>query len=666
MLVEFGRANLLQKARQQPEKVKEVLDKIRTTGLLPTLETVFNRLDEPLPLGYCNVGEVVEVGKGVTEFKVGDRVASNGQHAEYVCVPKNLVARIPDGVSDDGAAFTVIGSIALQGIRLCKPELGETVVVVGLGLVGLIAAELLVANGCRVIGVDLDPRKVELARSKGVIGFNPKEGGDLEQFVRRETVGLGADAVVIAASAKGNDIIAQAARMSRKRGRIILIGVVGLDLNRADFYDKELTFQVSCSYGPGRYDEDYEQRGIDYPAGFVRWTEKRNFEAVLEAIASKRLKVEELITERVPLAEYLKIYGDMRRADSIASILEYSGEAERLSSITVQPRKGVQLQSGPNGTGIGIIGAGNFAKMSLLPALKSAGANVVSIASSRGLSGTSLAKKFGIAKSTTDYREMLSDPAVSLIIVTTRHDQHARLALECMEAGKHVFVEKPLALNNEQLDAIVVAYTGKTGVTVGFNRRFSPHVVRLREQVGSAPMSIVATMNAGFIPPEAWHHDLEVGGGRIIGEACHFIDLAAFLSRSPVRAVCMMALGENPDERTDTASILLHFANGSTATVNYLANGSKSYAKERIEVFSQGRTAVIDNFRVTTGYGFKGFKKLKTRIDKGHRAQFVTLINGMASGEVETTPFAEAVNATRASFAAVQSLKEGKVVQIDA
>lgn len=315
MLVEFGKANLIEKARQQPDKVKQVLDKIKTDGLQPTLEAVFNKLGQPLPLGYCNVGTVVAIGKGVTELKVGDRVASNGQHAEFVCVPKNLVAKVPDNVSDEEAAFTVIGSIGLQGIRLLNPQLGETVVVTGLGLIGLIAAQLLKANGCKVIGIDFDEEKIQLARAKGIVAINPAKGTDPVKFVMEETDQIGADAVLITASAKTNDVIHQAAEMSRKRGRIVLVGVIGLDIRRDDFYKKELTFQVSCSYGPGRYDENYENKGIDYPLPFVRWTEKRNFDTILQAISMGNLDVKSLITEEVELKDYNLIYGDMRKQD---------------------------------------------------------------------------------------------------------------------------------------------------------------------------------------------------------------------------------------------------------------------------------------------------------------------------------------------------------------
>ncbi|WP_214228897.1 bi-domain-containing oxidoreductase [Pedobacter sp. B4-66] len=652
MLVEFGKSNLISKARQQPDKVKQVLDKIKTEGLMPTLEAVFNKLGEPLPLGYCNIGKVVAVGEGISEFKVGDRVASNGAHAEYVNIPKNLVAHVPENVSDEEAAFTVVGSIGLQGIRLLNPTLGETVVVIGLGLIGLLTAELLVANGCRVIGVDLDDKKIELAKAKGIIGVNPRAGDDVVKSVLGLTNNIGADGVIITASAKNNDIISQAAQMSRKRGRIVLVGVIGLDLSRAEFYEKELSFQVSCSYGPGRYDEDYERKGIDYPLPFVRWTEKRNFEAVLHAIATGKLEVKSLITERVLLENYKDIYDNIGGQGSIASILEYPLESDSSSTVTLKTNS---FEKGSGG--VGIIGAGNFTKMTMLPALKTLDAKLISIVSAGGVSGTALAKKYDIAKSTTDYHEMLKDEHVDLILITTRHNQHAQMVVDGLNNGKHVFVEKPLALNEHELEQILKAYNGSKTLTVGFNRRFSPHIQKIKQLVGGSPMNVIATMNAGHIPPSVWVHDMKVGGGRIIGEACHFIDLITYLTGSRVKAVCMNAMGPNPQENTDNASILLEYENGSTGVINYFSNGSKSYSKERVEVYSQERTIVMDNFRITTGFGFKSFSKLKTGLDKGHKAQFKLLLERTISGGDALIPFDEIINTTKASFAAIESLK---------
>ena len=660
MLVEFGKASLIQKARQQPDKVKMVLDKIKTEGLMPTLDAVFNKLGQPLPLGYCNVGKVIGVGAGVTDFKIGDRVASNGQHAEFVSIPQNLVAHVPDGVTDEEAVFTVIGAIGLQGIRLLNPTLGETVVVIGLGLIGLITAELLMANGCQVIGVDLDNTKLEIARQKGILTVNPREGADPVKFAQDYTNGVGVDGVIITASAKTDDIISQAAQMSRKRGKIILVGVIGLNLSRAEFYEKELTFQVSCSYGPGRYDDDYEQKGQDYPLPYVRWTEKRNFETILSAIKTDRLDVQPLITEVIDIDDYQKVYGDIGQSKSIASILSYSKTSQPTSTVDVKSSSGFKSGKGM----LGIVGSGNFTKMTMLPAMK--GAKVKYIASAGGVSGTALAQKHGIAKSTTDYKEILKDPEVDTILITTRHNLHAPMVIESLKAQKNVFVEKPLALNAGDLDDIIAAYQNAgSNVTVGFNRRFSPHAEKIKSLIDiNAPKNIITTMNAGFIPANVWVHDLQIGGGRIVGEACHFIDLITFFTSSKVKAVCMSAMGVNPEENTDNASILLKYENGDQGVINYFSNGSKSYSKERIEVYSQERTIITDNFRETVGYGTKGFSKLKTKLDKGHATQFKLLAERAEKGGAPLIPFDEIVNTTKASFACLESLKTGGWVEI--
>ena len=656
MLVEFGKANLIDKARQQPDKVKQVLDKIKTDGLQPTLEAVFNKLGQPLPLGYCNVGKVVAVGRGVTEFVVGDRVASNGNHAEYVCVPKNLVAKIPDNVTDEEATFTVIGSIGLQGIRLLNPQLGECVVVVGLGLIGLVAAELLKANGCKVIGVDFDQQKVDIAKNKGIYAINPKNGIDPVKYVEEITGGVGADGVLITASAKGDEVIHQACLMSRKRGRVVLVGVIGLNMRRDDFYKKELSFQVSCSYGAGRYDEEYENKGHDYPLAYVRWTEKRNFETILGAISSKILDVQPLITEEVDLANYAEIYGDMRKHGSIASILKFPVDSTIERVVPVGENR-VMVGSGK----LGIIGAGNFASATIIPALQKVNAPIKYIASAQGLTAKVLAKKAKAENATSDYRVMLNDPEINTVIITTRHNLHASMVMETLEAGKSVFAEKPLCLNEEELQNIENAYmkaNDKITLTVGFNRRFSPFAVKMKALVGGGPKNIVATMNAGYIPPEVWVQDMEVGGGRIIGEACHFIDLCSFLADSKVIAVCMNALGENPQENTDNVSILLKYENGTNAVINYFANGSKSYAKERVEVFSQEKVLVLDNWRRLEGFGVKGFSKMTGTMDKGHKRQFALLNERVQKGGEALIPFESIVNTTRTSFVCIESLKK--------
>ncbi|GAB3640785.1 bi-domain-containing oxidoreductase [Spirosoma arcticum] len=669
MLVEFGRASLLFKARQQPDKVKQVLDKIQTDGLMPTLEAVFRKLGQPLPLGYCNVGTVLAVGEGVTDLRIGDRVASNGSHAEVVCVLRNLVAPIPDAVSDDEATFTVVGAIGLQGIRLLNPTLGETVVVIGLGLIGLLTAELLRLNGCRVIGLDIDETKLDLARQRGITTLNSAKVDSVEA-VLLITNGVGADGVIIAASTQGDEVVSQAARMSRKRGRIVLIGVVDLNLNRAEFYEKELQFQVSCSYGPGRQDDAYEQQGHDYPLPFVRWTENRNFQTILQLLASGQLTITSLITANVPFAGFDAIYGTIGQSQAIASLLHYP-ETVNLNPVVILRES--QYDSG-TGT-VGLIGAGNFASAILLPALKAAGANLKTIASAGGLNATQLAQKFGIAQSTTDYRQILDDPAIDLCVIATRHDSHAHLTVEALRAGKHVFVEKPLAIYAHELADIIDAQQASDRmVMVGFNRRFSPLAQKMKALLGGpnankVPMNVVVTVNAGSIPANSWIHDRAVGGGRIIGEACHFVDLITFLTGSRLVSVCMNAMGHQPTETTDSASLLLRYENGAMGVVNYFANGSKAYAKERIEVYSQGRTLVLDNFRKLTGYGFRGFSSVSGRQDKGHIEQMKQLIAQVRTGYSARSgepliPFADILNTTQTMLAALLSLHESRWVAV--
>ena len=657
MLVEFGKSNLIAKARQQPEKVKQVLDKIKSDGLLPTLEAVFNKLEEPLPLGYCNAGEVIGVGEGVTDFKIGDRVASNGPHAEIVSVPKNLVAKIPDNVSYEEASFTVISSIGLQGIRLVNPTIGETIVVSGLGLIGLITAQLLLANGCNVIGFDPDQSKVDMAKSRGVDAYNV-HSTDPVKTVLAQTSDIGADAVIITASTKNNELISQCAQMSRKRGRIVLVGVIGLDLNRSDFFEKELSFQVSCSYGPGRYDEDYEKKGIDYPLPFVRWTENRNFQTILEAIGKGKLEVKSLITEKVDFESYQKIYGNMGAKGSIASILHYQDKPSLETSVKLSTSKSAASKGK-----LSIIGAGNFTKMTMMPALKKINADIRYIVSAGGVSGTYLAKKYQAAYSSTTYDDVLKDQDTDALIITTRHNLHAEMVVKGLRARKHVFVEKPLVLFESELDEVLIAYKNSgTSLTVGFNRRFSPYIQKAKQLIGISPdpINVVITVNAGFIPANHWVHDRAVGGGRIIGEGCHFIDLISFLTGSEVSEVISTALSDHPSESSDNVSILLKYKNGSSGVVNYFSNGHKAYSKERIEIFSQGKTLILDNFRKMKGFGFKGFSSMSSKQDKGHKEQFKRYVDFLKNGGEPIISLNELVNSTQATFAAVRSLKTGR------
>lgn len=676
MMVDFGKAGWLEKARQQPEKVNQVLDKIRTDGLLPTVEAVFNKLDEPMPVGYCNAGGVLEVGAGVTGLQPGDRVASNGPHAEMVCVPRNLCAKIPDGVTDEEATFTVLGSIALQGVRLVVPTLGERFMVFGLGLVGLLTIQLLRANGCRVLAVDISETRLRLAEAFGAETVDLGKGTDPVAAALSWTGGLGVDGALIAASAKGDDIVHQAAQACRKRGRIVLIGVVDLNLRRDDFYQKELTFQVSCSYGPGRYDEKYEQAGQDYPIGFVRWTEQRNFEAVLEAMRSEQIRVKELITHRIPLDDTALAYDRvLHDPEALGIVLEYPGsEKEEAAPISKSPSPQPSPAEGEGGkeVKVGVIGAGNYARSTLLPALSRTMATLAAVADINGVAAAHAARKFKAGKAVSDHRQILNDPEIHAVFVLVGHHLHARFVCEVLETGKHVFVEKPLAITEEQLETVQEVYRNGCKSTspilmVGFNRRFSPHTAKIRELLAgrTEPLTMSMTVNAGFIPPEHWTQDPERGGGRIIGEGCHFIDLLSFLAGAPVATVSAQMVGGNGPVREDKMSMLLGFADGSVGTVHYFANGSKSYPKETLEIFGDGRVIRMENFRVTTGFGFKGFRSFRTwRQDKGHRAEIAAFVNAVAAGGPPLIPFDQIVNVTRASFAAVESAKTGKSISL--
>ncbi len=659
MLVDFGKANLVSKALQQPEKVKLVLNKIKTDGLFATLKSIKNTLGQPMPLGYCNVGIVEEVGEGVMDYKVGDRVVSNGHHAEYVCIPQNLLAKIPDNVTDDQACFTVIGSIGLQGIRLLNPTFGETVVVVGLGLIGLVTSELLISNGCNVIGFDFDDKKVKIAKKKGVIAINPSKGTNQINFVKEMTNEIGADGIIITASNKSNEIISQSAKMCRKRGRIILVGVIGLDISRADFYEKEIKFQVSCSYGPGRYDVNYENNGNDYPIGFVRWTEKRNFEAILNALSNKRLNVSELITSNIPLDDFNLIYNNINDKKSIACILKYKTNSRKNNIVKYNDNKFKK-----NNGVVGIIGAGNFTSSTIIPNLKKNNYQISHIASLSGLTSTIQAKRFGISNSTSDYKILLNDKNIDLIFITTRHNLHASLVAECLNKNKNVFVEKPLALNIDELNKIIYAYNKKDlSLTVGFNRRFAPFSKKIMSSIGDTnnPINIVININAGNIPKDHWVHDMKIGGGRVIGEVCHFIDLCSFFSNSLVKSVCMNSMGK---DHSDNVSIILKFLNGSNASINYFSNGSKSYSKERVEIYSQERTYIIDNWRVLYGYGTNSFKKIKSSQDKGHFNQFNELLSQQINGLNQLISFESLLNTTKTSFGCIESIKKNKWINI--
>ncbi|MBW7881712.1 MAG: bi-domain-containing oxidoreductase [Caldilineaceae bacterium] len=674
MLVEFGKAGWLAKARQQPDKVRMVLAKVRTDGLAATIDAVRSKLDQPLALGYCNVGVVAEVGRGVSAFAVGDRVVSNGKHAEVVCVPQTLCAKVPDNVSDEAAAFTVLGAIGLQGVRLTQPTLGECVVVTGLGLIGLLTVQILRAHGCRVMGVDFDPARCALAQKLGAeVVVNPGAGVDVLGAALAFSRGRGVDAVLITASTKSNEPVHQAAQMCRKRGRIVLVGVTGLELSRADFYEKELSFQVSCSYGPGRYDPAYEEGGHDYPIGFVRWTEQRNFEAVLDMLAAGTLDVAPLISHRFPLEKAEEAYALLASGEpSLGIVLEYLAEdREGLEARTValpaaQDRiaGAVASEAGAsNRCAVAFIGAGNYASRVLMPAFKAGGAELVTVASGGGVSAVHYGRKFGFRAASTDWRATVADTVVNTMVIATRHDAHAAQVLEALRAGKHVFCEKPLCLSLEELASIEEEASARPDqiLMVGFNRRFAPQVVKVKQLLSTIgePKNFVMTVNAGEIPVDNWVQDKSVGGGRIIGEGCHFIDLLRHLAGAPIVGVEAQSLGAHPAlaVRDDKATIMLRFGDGSLGTIHYLANGDKGFPKERLEVFCAGRVLQLDNFRRLRGWGWPGFSRMNLwRQDKGVAACVQAFVESVEMRREAPVALHDVIEVSRVSILAQEAL----------
>lgn len=660
MLVDFGKASLIDKARSQPDKVKMVLEKAKTDGLTATYEAVKSKLDQPIPLGYCNVGLIVEASN--TGFDVGARVASNGHHAEVVRVPNNLIANVPDEVDDDSAAFTVLGAIAMQGIRLVNPTVGETVVVTGLGLIGLLTVQILKANGCRVLGIDFDSAKCELAKQFGAEVVDLSKEQDPVVTAKAFSRGRGVDAVLITASSKSNDIVHQAATMCRKRGRIVLVGVVGLELSRADFYEKELTFQVSCSYGPGRYDEDYEDKGKDYPFAFVRWTEQRNFEAVLDLMASGSIDVKPLISHRFEIDDAVTAYEKLEDPSSLGILLDYQGStAESLTENTVKLCENNINQSQKGN--VAFIGGGNYASRILIPAFKRAGANLIALVTSGGMTAVHHGKKNRFLIASTDIEQALDD-AVDTVVIATQHNLHASQTIQALEKGKHVFVEKPLALTHEEIDKIEASQkVAKTMVMVGYNRRFSPHIQKIKSLLDAkpSPKTFIMTMNAGEIPKEHWTQDAKVGGGRIIGEACHYIDLMRFLAGSKIKSFNAVKMGENDfvELTEDKALISLTFEDGSMGSIHYFANGGKSFPKERIEVFCDNAVLQLDNFRKLRGFGWKGFNKLNFwSQDKGQGHCVDAFMESVREGGENPIPKDEIFEVARVSVDIAEMLKK--------
>ena len=678
MVVDLGRKNIVSKARARPELVKQVMQQVKRDGLVSTFRKVMDRMDSPMPLGYSSSGVVESVGEGMDGYKVGERVACAGagyaNHAEVIFVPKNLCVKIPEGVSFEDAAFTTLGAVALQGVRRAKPHLGESVAVIGLGLVGQITVRILKANGCRVLGIDIDPEKVELARKLGVDNAISTE--DAQRICHEFSHGLGVDLVIITAATTSSDPIRLAGEISRDRGRIVVVGSVGMEVPRDIYYKKELDLRLSRSYGPGRYDTTYEEKGVDYPVGYVRWTEKRNMEEFLRLVAEGKVKPQEFITHVFDFDDALKAYDIITgktQEKHLAILLKYDVD-KLLENRILLPRVSVSpsLRVSSNGqVNIGVIGAGNFARGVLLPELrKIKAARIKCIATATGLTAAHTGKKFECDYVTSDYREIIDDPELHAVLIATRHNLHSKIAIEGLTKGKYVFVEKPLAISMEQLGQVIEAWKTSNGsIMVGFNRRFAPLARRMRDHFRDRtyPLSINYRINAGAVPKDSWIQDPEEGGGRIIGEVCHFADFLQYIAGCYPTRVYAERLRHHARnvETLDNVSVVITFSDGSIGTINYLANGDPRLPKERVEIFGGGSVCVIDDFRYAEI--LSGGKRRKFRIhqDKGHNSELREFVAAVRYGEQVPIDFREAVAVTMTTFKILESTKSGVPEELD-
>ena len=676
MLAEFAKKGMIGKALQMPDQVKKVLRKIKTEGLWATIEKVEAKLDQPIPLGYSMAGTVVEVGSKVTGIAVGDRVACGGagfaNHAEYNYVPKNLVVKIPDGVSFEDASVATVGSIALQGLRQCDLKLGETVCVIGLGLLGQLAVQMAKASGCRVIGYD-PFRSIDNCKCVK---------SNLVEEAMAFTGGQGVDAVLITAATKSDEPVTVAAEICRKKGRVVATGLVGMNLPRDQYYKKEIDFRLSCSYGPGRYDPQYEEGGIDYPYGYVRWTEQRNMQAIVDLVASGALQPGKLVTHRFDFDEALSAYEillGIRKEPYLGIVLKYGDEASEGNGVKRRVDFNTEVQrrgTGDRQVGVSFIGCGNFAKAVLLPAVKkivkspppSLGSTDISlrgVCTANGMSCGETAKKEKFAFATTDESEVLKDADTGLVVITTRHDLHARQIKAALAAGKYVFTEKPLCIREEQLQEL----TGDLSrIMVGFNRRFSPHAQLIREYFAkrTRPLVLSYRVNAGEIPRDVWIQDPNVGGGRMVGEGCHFIDFMRFIVGSPIRSVQAKSIKIDSAATVaeDSLCVSIEFADGSLGVLEYLALGDVTLPKERCEITGEGSTAVMDNFCTTLCSGKLGKRKLKGKQAKGFAEEMAATVAAVKDGGPMPIPFDEIENVTRATFAVLKALKSGETVSV--
>jgi predicted dehydrogenase len=673
MLVDFAGKSMLGKARSRPDLVRQVIDKARREGLLTTVEAVQNRLEQPLPLGYASSGRIVALGDGMEGFKVGQRVACAGGgyavHAEFVSVPRNLMAPLPENVDFEAGAFATLGAIALHGFRLTELQLGSRLAVIGMGLLGLLASMLARAAGCLVFGIDLDPDRVELARS---LGFTAVTRPEALEAGSAFTQGLGFDAVQICADTASDDTVVLAGELAGDKATVVSTGVVGLDLPRKPYFEKELRFLVSRSYGPGRYDPLYEEAGIDYPPGYVRWTEGRNLQAFVDLVAEGRFDIQPLISHRYPIAQAGQAYEMITSGDQpfLGVLMTYDIDAD--PDLALKP---VQLDTrsvaSETTVGLGASGAGNFASAVMFPALKKTrGIELVGVVSGAGLKSAQSGRRFGFRYAAAQFEDLLQDDDINTVAIFTRHNLHASQTLAALGAGKHVFCEKPLALNREELEQIAQALKDNDRLLmVGFNRRFAPMAQRLKDhfQPVQEPLAMHYKVNAGYLPLTHWLHDEREGGGRIIGESCHFIDLLTYLCGSLPEKVAAFGLPDGGRYREDNVTIHLTFANGSIGTVEYLANGDKSFPKERVEVFGGGRVGVLNDFRrlELVADGHRRSQRSWLRQDKGHRAEWSSLVQALQSGGVPPIPYEQIISVTQATFAAVESLRRQEMVLVE-
>ncbi len=668
-----GRMSLFGKAKAKPEQVRQVLDMAKQIGIRPTFQKVRDKLEGAQPLGYSSAGEIIEVGDGVDGYAIGDLVACAGGgyavHADEVVVPVNLIARIPAGVAPDAAAMTTLACIALQGIRLTEPTIGEHAVVIGLGIIGLSSCQLLQANGCRVFAADIDPTAVARAHAVGVVDRAGVIGADpIESQVSEFTRGHGADLVLICAATASDDPVQLAGRIARKRGRIVVVGAVGMNLPRTNYYEKELRFGVSCSYGPGRYDPHYEEGGSDYPLGFVRWTEGRNMVAVLDLMAGGRFDPLRFVTHRIPFATAPQAYDMIAgKTEPFCGVLvEYPDKP----TTTAGHRLARAGTATPGKIGISFVGAGSFAQSFLLPPFKaSRNAVMRTIFTRTGLTAADIGARYGFAKAVDSVEAAVSDSDTAAVVIATRHDQHGPVTAHALRAGRHVFVEKPLCLNEAELDEIragiacAAALNRQPILQVGFNRRFSAAARLVKKHFGTSPgpMTMMYRINAGHIGRDHWTQDPAVGGGRIIGEVCHFIDLMQYVCGGEPESVFAMKIdSENSDVTpADNVVISLRFSGGSVGTIGYFAEGAKSLPKERFEAFTAGRSAILDNFQSVTL--FSGSRKRKVRCPgKGIAEEVAAFMEAVASG-IPAIPLDSQIATTRATFAAMASLRDGQV-----